>query len=1333
MHNLVNHCYKLYCLCNVRLINLSKLDLSSSVSSFTPSTFVAISQRNMSSANSVDPFPSISLLPKKETTALSFINKYPNADGKQVVIAIFDTGVDPGSAGLQVTSDGKPKIIDIISATGDHDVDTSTVVTCDEGSNIITGLTGRKLKIPSSWTNPTGKWHIGFKNGYELYAKNACSRIKAEYQRNNWNSDFSDAKTTSLRELQDFEAKEKEKKKVTVSKDTESTAASQIITGNEVQLSSDGDKIFENQLLKEDLQGKVDVLNSLEENYSDLGPTYDCVVFHDGTMWRACVDVTQTGDLEKCTVLGTYKDTLEYATLTDRDQHNYSVNIYDDGNLLEINCISGDHGTHVAAIAAANFPEEPEKNGVAPGAQLISINIGNARLGGGMETSASIIRACLRAIESKVDVINMSFGEPIQWAGGRCFDFLNEVVEKHGIIFVVADGNEGPNFSTSSASSIPDSLISIGAYVSPEMMEAEYSTREKIPGRILTFSSKDPNIEGGNSISVCAPGAAIASVSRATLAKCELFNGTSMAAPNATGCIALLLSGMKQKNLPYSPFSVRRSIENTAFKPPTYDPFSMNNGLIQIDPAFDHCAKFADSIERDVRFSVTCNGGKQGIYLRESTDTIRQSVHIVSIQPFFLNHDDYDNKIKGDFEMKLFLTCDAPWVQIPSYLLVTNCKRNITVKVDPSGLSYGSHITHLKAFDSTNPEKGFVFKIPITVIKPMTIDPTSMQSQWNQLELKPGLSNFTHITPPTGSSVVTVKVKNIGTIATGTCIASVRQLIPQGWGKNLASDFSLAPGAEASLKFPIWDHKTVDVAITKWWSSFGDALISYSIEFSGCKLNSSDVTMFASSNCHKIEIFGSSPNDRIQPKIALNHVISPLKPTEEIISPLSSRDVMPGGRQIHQLLLTYNFNLPKAAETTCVFPLTDTLLYEDEYHSHLWQIFNANKQFMMSGGPFPSRTIHKFDRYSKKLEKGDYVVKLQIRSENVALLKKINKAPIHLVTKLASSASLDIYPSYKELLLEGKQFANQSIGEKKQLNAFIRSFAADKIPKNLPSISGSYLCGSISLDKDEGKKKTQDYPFYYVLDPEAPKKAVKEAVEEKPVEEQYRDALVDFKANWIAKFHGSGYEHILSDTDNLKPDKKQALIIAQIQALDASKDENKQYSKIIELADEIIQSHNIDDFYGGLLLAKNKNKTSGDEPGKKDETLKNLEKQKEWLCEALAQKGMAILQIIRSEASSDSSATQKYTIQDLDKIVQDLKKMDELNNAKWHKFVYQHALEKHQFGRALKAVMKQQENKPSRELDDQLINCFDRLGWKFAVAHYKRSQIVAYPPSYRLF
>jgi tripeptidyl-peptidase-2 len=60
------------------------------------------------------------------------------------------------------------------------------------------------------------------------------------------------------------------------------------------------------------------------------------------------------------------------------------------------------------------------------------------------------------------------------------------------------------------------------------------------------------------------------------------MNGTSMSSPNVAGCVALLLSGLKAQNIPFSPYSIRRSLENTALKIANYDPLTHGHGLIQV-------------------------------------------------------------------------------------------------------------------------------------------------------------------------------------------------------------------------------------------------------------------------------------------------------------------------------------------------------------------------------------------------------------------------------------------------------------------------------------------------------------------------------------------------------------------------------------------------------------------------------------------------------------------------------------------------------------------------------------------------------------------------------
>ena len=59
-----------------------------------------------------------------------------------------------------MTSTGGPKIVDIVDTSGSGDIDTSTVVEPD-GEGLVEGLSGRKLKIPSEWTAPDKKFHLG--------------------------------------------------------------------------------------------------------------------------------------------------------------------------------------------------------------------------------------------------------------------------------------------------------------------------------------------------------------------------------------------------------------------------------------------------------------------------------------------------------------------------------------------------------------------------------------------------------------------------------------------------------------------------------------------------------------------------------------------------------------------------------------------------------------------------------------------------------------------------------------------------------------------------------------------------------------------------------------------------------------------------------------------------------------------------------------------------------------------------------------------------------------------------------------------------------------------
>ena len=267
----------------------------------------------------------------------------------------------------------------------------------------------------------------------------------------------------------------------------------------------------------------------------------------------------------------------------------FCIQVYDEGDTLCIVTDAGSHGTHVAGIVAANFDDQPERNGVAPGAQILACKIGDGRLGSA-ETGTGLVRALIAAKAAGCDLINLSYGEPFWRAeGGRVGQTFTDAVRKWNMPVFTSAGNSGPALSTLGAPGCLSAPITVGAYVSPSMMADQYSMlpAEDVDATSYWFTSRGPTPDGFMP-TLCAPGGAIAPVPRHTLQGKAQYHGTSMASPNACGVAACVLSALKQAGVTLNPIELRRALENTATSVEQLDPFGQGAGLINAPAAVEY-------------------------------------------------------------------------------------------------------------------------------------------------------------------------------------------------------------------------------------------------------------------------------------------------------------------------------------------------------------------------------------------------------------------------------------------------------------------------------------------------------------------------------------------------------------------------------------------------------------------------------------------------------------------------------------------------------------------------------------------------------------------------
>lgn len=630
-----------------------------------------------------------------------------------MVVGVLDTGVDPAAVGLQLTSAGLPKVLDIVDCSGSGDVAMSDATV--DGLGIRT-CDGRTLLPGAAWTNPSGRYKVGMKRAFELYPRGLRERVLEE-RRKAFMKAHGDAELALQRQL--------------------------LVAGAD----------------PEDARSGLALLKTYEA-LEDPGPVYDCVVWHDGTEWLAVVNTEETEDLQRCEPMACYRSRRQYQRFSDLDALSFCVNVFDEGSVLSIVVDAGAHGSHVAGIVGCFHEASPELNGVAPGAQIVSLKIGDSRLGS-METGASLVRALIEAKRRGCDLINMSFGEATACDNAGMFVRLAEdLVVNHNIAFLASAGNNGPALSTvGSPGGTSSAIIGVAAYVSTSMMVDAYSMLETTPETNYTWSSVGPCIDGDAGVSIMAPGAAITAVPSWTLQRSQLMNGTSMSSPNACGCVALLLSAAKASGMKVSTALVRRALENSALRVPGVDWPGQGGGLVQVQAAWALMQTLAeDPMARlHMRVGVLGDRFKRGIYLRGAAETRVSDSFRAEVTPLFADAEGADDKIA--FEVRVTLESSAPWVQCPAQLLLGRGGKQFSVRVDPCALATGLHCAVVRGFEEGAPHKGPLFQLPVTVAKPEVV-PDGTQD-WDL-----GAFSFEEerrrrfFVPPAGCSFVDVVVRD---------------------------------------------------------------------------------------------------------------------------------------------------------------------------------------------------------------------------------------------------------------------------------------------------------------------------------------------------------------------------------------------------------------------------------------------------------------------------------------------------------------------------------------------------------------------------------------------
>lgn len=505
---------------------------------------------------------------------------------------------------------------------------------------------------------------------------------------------------------------------------------------------------------------------------------------------------------------------------------------------------------------------------------------------------------------------------------------------------------------------------------------------------------------------------------------------------------------------------------------------------------------------------------------------------------------------------------------------------------------------------------------------------------------------FLHV--PTNSNWMDVIVRDLRKsdtdkdVSTRLVVLHTVQLLPHEAYRSAEEKkyMNFLPGEETVTSVAVHGGVTCELDIARFWSAQGSTKLEVEIKFRGVVAIPQDLTIVAGNGGVKVRVESNLADETISPAAKLTHWKTAVSPSYSSIQPCDERDVLHWNRkQIHQLILSYEFDMKEPGKFTPRAPTFQGFLYESAFESQLMLIFDEDKRYIGAADSWPSEC---------QAPKGKISIRMQIRHDDVSKLQEFQNSPIWIEKKLSKAISLDVYSSHAAMVTKGEKWKTKVLREGSSTAIFFGEPARGDILSECSC--GDILFGTYDIVDSPASlpgagKKPGGNPITYVIGPKATeiKEEIKvpELLDSRNENEKLMELIRDAKVEHLKKIMNEKdadlemsmklYENFLDEYPDHLP-----FHLSVLQVLDGQNNKRSMnIGKIIKIADKIINAINAEKlacFFGQNI---------DEEDAKVCDEKKKNERLKDTLIDALARKARALADKEDQQASIEFLVTMK--------------------------------------------------------------------------------------------